>query len=254
MYWMGEVRIAIIIFSLLALPLIGLLGWKNFDIARIEAEVARQSALTTSRNEAALKAALEANGGPVYRSTLFRKRDIQHGLFVGRYSELGYLEFISPREDFKKHGVEQHFYENGNLFWSVPYVNGKKHGLYMEYHADGKTPFEEKSYVMGKAQGEILRYYDDGVLKKRLRMMDGKKNGQSIFYRPDGSVESKVPYTDGERHGSQVLFDPSGEICGTIEWHMGIKHGEEIIYNEDGTVSGRQWVDGESSRIYLKQM
>ena len=34
--------------------------------------------------------------------------------------------------------LEQHFYHNGNLYYQVPFKDGKKNGLYEEYHPNGQ--------------------------------------------------------------------------------------------------------------------
>lgn len=250
---MSEIRLATVIFSVLTLPLFVFLGWKNADLAMLEAEATRRAEVTQSKNEAALSAALEANGGPLVYDSPFRKGRVKQGLLVGRHSGSGNLKFILPRAGGSRHGVEQHFHENGNLSLMATYVNGKRHGLYFEYQSDG-TPIVEKSYVQGKTQGEVVHYYSGGEVHKRYRMIDGKKNGLAVFYRLDGSVITRLPFSDSDRNGTQVFYDRNGRITTTLPWVEGSRNGEQVFYNEDGTVTGREWIDGKSSRIYTKQM
>jgi len=37
--------------------------------------------------------------------------------------------------------LEQHFYHNGNLYYQVPFINGKKTGVHEEYHPNGQLKY-----------------------------------------------------------------------------------------------------------------
>ena len=55
------------------------------------------------------------------------------------------------------------YYASGALAWEVPYVNGKKNGVYKEYYESGALKWEIP-YVNDKRHGMQKRYYESGAL------------------------------------------------------------------------------------------
>jgi hypothetical protein len=61
------------------------------------------------------------------------RRNADHNPIIKKiYDTLGY--------DY----LEQHFYHNGNLYYQVPYVNGKQNGIYEEYYPNGQLNYKNK--------------------------------------------------------------------------------------------------------------
>lgn len=40
--------------------------------------------------------------------------------------------------------IEQHFYHNGNLFCQIPFINGRRNGIYVEYHPNGQLKYKQE--------------------------------------------------------------------------------------------------------------
>ncbi len=56
--------------------------------------------------------------------------------------------------------LEQHFYHNGNLYYQIPYVNGKKNGIYEEYHPNGQL-YNVDEYKDGIRVNDSIGIYFD---------------------------------------------------------------------------------------------
>jgi hypothetical protein len=60
----------------------------------------------------------------------------------------------------------------GGATWEMPYVNGKKNGVYKEYYESGALKWES-SYVNDKRHGMQKRYYESGALCDEFLWIDG---------------------------------------------------------------------------------
>ena len=45
--------------------------------------------------------------------------------------------------------IVKEYYENGQLMWEIPYINGKEHGSWKGYYTDGELMWETR-YELGK--------------------------------------------------------------------------------------------------------
>jgi antitoxin component YwqK of YwqJK toxin-antitoxin module len=54
-------------------------------------------------------------------------------------------------------------YENGQLHWEIPYVNGQKHGIGRGWHSNGQLGYEI-SYVNGQIHGIARCWKENGKL------------------------------------------------------------------------------------------
>lgn len=55
----------------------------------------------------------------------------------------------------KKNGLCQDFYNNGKLGFSCPYINGKEHGLYQCFRENGKLEYSSL-YVNGVEREDLI--------------------------------------------------------------------------------------------------
>ena len=75
------------------------------------------------------------------------------------YDKNGLLYYEIPYVNDKNHGVEKWYYANGQISLEIPYVNGKKHGIEKKYYENGKLK-SKKPYKEGRRYG-YGGYYDD---------------------------------------------------------------------------------------------
>ena len=72
--------------------------------------------------------------------------------------------------------VKKNYYKSGALWWEIPYVNGKMHGI-------------EKWY------------YESGALMAEIPYVDGKRHGIAKWYYASGALQIETPYVRGKMHG-----------------------------------------------------
>lgn len=76
----------------------------------------------------------------------------------------------------------------------VGYRNGKRHGPYQRYRADGSL-LEEGTYVDGERDGPFMMYLKDSHAEGTYR--NGKLHGTYRVTRSDGTIELEKEYVDG---------------------------------------------------------
>ena len=129
--------------------------------------------------------------------------------------------------------------------WRVEYPNGK-----LLYEAD---------FLEGQPVGVMVRYYDNGVVKARMKFEPGGERSLTrLFFRSgkpaaeglyvmqvkdsvwtyfselDGSVRIRESYSDGKLEGVTRRYYPSGEISEEVEWKQNVKEGPWNQYYENG--------------------
>ncbi len=130
------------------------------------------------------------------------------------------------------------------------YVNGKKHGHWVEEYTDNSDPSAphqhraEGSYVDGKRQGHWVEHHTDGSAVGEGPYVDGKKHGHWVerLRNPDGTVD-EGPFVDGKKHGHWVLRYADGTVDeGPLVGDK--KHGHWVERFASGQVEEGPYVDG----------
>ena len=65
------------------------------------------------------------------------------------YYENGQIWFEVPYKKGKRHGISKLYYENGQLEWELPYKNGERHGMSKKYHINGQL-LKEETWFQGR--------------------------------------------------------------------------------------------------------
>ncbi|MBZ9630506.1 TonB family protein [Salegentibacter sp. LM13S] len=124
------------------------------------------------------------------------------------------------------HGLHKHYYESGELFYQLPYKNGKKHGNLVAYWENGEKRrqdlFKRDKLKEGKVwneKGEELDYFAylipasfpggkeklQAFLKKNINMPQEQKRGVSVrvvlrfTINPEGDL-SEIQIIEGAPH------------------------------------------------------
>ena len=93
---------------------------------------------------------------------------------------------VSPESIQSEDGIRSTFYEDGTLKEEVTYVNGKKNGL-------------------------VRRWFGNGQLKCRGQMMNDRWNGVYEEWFENGESKTIGAYLNGRQDGEWKFFDKSGE-------------------------------------------
>ncbi len=132
------------------------------------------------------------------------------------------------------------YHDNGLIWQSLEVVDGRAHGNYKEWHANGKTKLEasiiegvadlhetaqtswifeglsnvwdeegnkiaEIPYEKGVLQGISHYYYADGTLWKEVPLYNGEINGTLIVYAKDRTILEKCTFENGLLQSAEFL-------------------------------------------------
>ena len=68
--------------------------------------------------------------------------------------------------------------------------NGKKEGLWIEYHTNGYLKSKGK-FENGNKEGLRIKYYSNGQLKSKGDFINSNKEGSWEWYNLDGTIDGK---------------------------------------------------------------
>lgn len=135
---------------------------------------------------------------------------------------------------------------------------GRKTGHWKVEYPGGKTLYEA-DFVEGRPVGEMIRYYENGVVKARMIFQpDGDRSLALLYFnnsKPaaegwyvnqikdsvwtyysefDGSVRIREPYLDGVLEGVVRSYYPDGKISEEVTWKQNLKEGPWSQYYQNG--------------------
>jgi antitoxin component YwqK of YwqJK toxin-antitoxin module len=135
---------------------------------------------------------------------------------------------------------------------------GRKTGHWRAEYPDGKVLYEA-DFMEDLPVGEMVRYYENGLVKARMKFEPGgERSFAHLFFKSgkraaegwyvnqvkdsvwtyyselDGSVRIRESYTRGKLEGVTRRYYPGGEISEEVEWRHNIKEGPWKQYYENG--------------------
>lgn len=115
------------------------------------------------------------------------------------------------------------------------YVDGKKHGLWISYFADG-TKASEGHYCNGQKDGLWRLYHPNGQTKSEATFANGKYVGLYISYHENGNRRWQGRYNeitgtsaDGTKDGVWLDYEKDGE---TVKRRMTYRRGSKVKADE----------------------
>jgi len=135
-----------------------------------------------------------------------------------------------------KDGLEEIFYNSGELAYKVKNVEGKRHGPLDWYDREGNH-LEVLHYKMGERHGENKIFYADGKLRSDVTYIDDKKEGYKKDYFSTGELAKEVNYVHDRKHGVEKEYYVSGKLSAEAHYKNNYKEGEKVWYDEKGTIT-----------------
>jgi len=78
------------------------------------------------------------------------------------------------------------------------YANDILHGVKETYGSSAK-PTASSTYINGKLEGKVVKYYDDGTtLKEESNYKNGVMHGSSKYYDQEGNIKLEYTYKNGK--------------------------------------------------------
>jgi antitoxin component YwqK of YwqJK toxin-antitoxin module len=167
-----------------------------------------------------------ANGFPKYEATY------KNGLVFGK--EISWYENGKKRKEGEIYhyegargkyippsfnGKQLHYYKNGKLHLVQTYQNFIPHGKWIEYSSEGKV-LVEKNYLNGQIIGDIINYYENGVIREKIPYKLFQENGRDtslmhgihLTYYSNGKIQSSTTYARGKPYGLLTIFFENGNM------------------------------------------
>lgn len=159
-------------------------------------------------------------------------------------------------DDYKLHGEQLYYYENGDLKERLNYKFDKKEGIQYVYFHNGKPRLknnykeglqhgisEEFKYDKDKYYRSMKSKFENGVMLERYDYFpSGKLNseikfeGLTKFYYENGAISRTAEYFNGEPNGVMKTYDEQGNLIEEGIQRGIRKDGEYKYYNEGGNV------------------
>jgi len=88
-------------------------------------------------------------------------------------------------------------YPSGALYRRGAYSNGRKEGLWEEFHVNGRLAYKER-WKAGKPHGLWEWFHENGQLWGGRMYQNGKEHGLLQWFDGDGNLEETEAYKNGE--------------------------------------------------------
>jgi antitoxin component YwqK of YwqJK toxin-antitoxin module len=137
---------------------------------------------------------------------------------------------------------------------------GRKTGLWIEEYPSGKKLYEA-NFVEGKPVGEMIRYYESGVIRARMLFdtlldrsytsmfyengrlaaeglyVDKKKDSVWTYYSEfDGTMRISEQYKNGDLHGKVKRYYTDGTVSEEVSWKQNLRSGPWTQYFYGGVL------------------
>jgi len=107
----------------------------------------------------------------------------------------------------KKHGLYRVYDRNGTITANFVYHNDKLHGKCERFHRNGNIS-SRATYIHGALSGEFTSWFENGLLSMRCEYVNGLRNGQLIQWHNSGHVSVICDYINGEQITELILRAP----------------------------------------------
>ena len=164
-----------------------------------------------------------------------------------RFYENGQLRYKANLKDGKPEGLWEYYFDTGQLETKRNFKNGKIDGLHEEYYENGQLRCKE-NYKDGQIIDQLVEtFYDDGRLSSRENYKDGHTHGISEFYDSDRRkksnskrLENKWNFKKGKMYGICESFYPEGDqIIFLRSTYQDGKRIEERTFHRNGLLESK---------------
>jgi antitoxin component YwqK of YwqJK toxin-antitoxin module len=117
------------------------------------------------------------------------------------------------------------------------FVNGRKEGVWIKYHKDGKSIKLKGNYNNNRPDGEYKRYFKDEKLKESGSFSKDQFKGELIRYHANGKIAYQGSYNNsGTESGVIKYFHENGNVALEYTAKNNSLEGKITRYYEDGSV------------------
>tara|TARA_B100000508_G_scaffold91658_2_gene71474 strand:+ start:40453 stop:41226 length:774 start_codon:yes stop_codon:yes gene_type:complete len=197
------------------------------------------------------------------------KGQFEHGKPVGKFVYFypsSKIKTIIVHDDNSDRSEAYFYHENKELLAFGIYRGQKKDSVWTHYRPTGDLAFKE-TYKDGELHGLKTTYYgpeatetDQVVVLKTIMFENGRAHGEVVEYFPDGVVKMKGVYNRGAFDGQVKRYHPNGKIMILERWKRRTKHGWWITYDYNGKEISRAYfrngkrLEGAKLKEYMQEL
>lgn len=117
------------------------------------------------------------------------------------------------------------------------FANGRKEGVWIKFHNDGKTIQLKGNYSNNRPEGAYKKFHKDGKLKESGTINRGLFKDELIRYFPNGKIAYIGNYNNaGEEIGTIKYFHENGNLALEYTIKNNTLSGKINRYHEDGSL------------------
>lgn len=191
-----------------------------------------------------------------------KKNAVLHGK-VKYYFSSGRISADLNYKNGQKEGVNKEYYDDltNSPRSEVVFKNGKEHGKFVYYRADGNVERKGIYYAEMEVgdtllknvyEGEIVFYQENGVKNRVENWENFKRNGafETYAYRI-GTLSTRTNYKDNLKSGKEQHFDKNGQLTYEVSnkikemdgQKVSVKSGTQTVWENGKLKSIVEWMD-----------
>jgi antitoxin component YwqK of YwqJK toxin-antitoxin module len=173
-----------------------------------------------------------------------------------RLSRYQSVDFLSPQpyqrilrvfnrdSQGRTHAKLTCYHPNGQISQFLEVVDGRAHGPYREWHANGTkkieaqviegvadlSPMAQSSWLF---DGKSSVWDEAGNCLAEIFYSKGVLEGVSKYYYPSHQLQKEVPFVQNEIHGTEILYAENGEVEEKISYVNGLREGVALGFWPD---------------------
>ncbi|MBM3198990.1 MAG: hypothetical protein FJZ58_07065 [Chlamydiae bacterium] len=140
------------------------------------------------------------------------------------------------------------YHPNGHLWQYLEICDGRAHGLYREWHLNGKQKMElhviegipelsDTALNSWVFDGLNTVWDEEGALVAQIPYDKGMMQGDSLYYYPNGHLKKKIPYSQDLLQGDLLCYYEEGTLAEIIPHDKGVRSGTATSLFPDGTIA-----------------
>lgn len=170
--------------------------------------------------------------GHMFQEYDYKKDKLYRAKFFDKNKNVLYDQKKEHNElDFKGYGTLGNIRNEG-----LYNVKGGSKGTWKFYDRNGNKTSEE-FYVENQLEGELITYYNDGVIKSKSNYSADQLNGYEVYYYHSGQISSQGYYLEGNDDKEYRSYYRDGTLKNKLYYHKGDLNGKQFYYKVDGTIS-----------------
>lgn len=129
-------------------------------------------------------------------------------------------------------GVQEAYYDNGQISRRKFYKDGLADGMGYSWHRNGQLA-GRCTFKAGKLEGVGQEWYEDGQLKSQRNYVNGTREGLAETWYPTGRQQTRWSYKDGRLDGLCELWDGAGALLSQTHYKDNKKNGLHLDYDPE---------------------